>query len=143
MGTFGQAFEQAVHQTINDAVAAALRNQIGPFLQQQLNQPRQEDGKDLLDTAEAAEIIGVRPFTLVMRRHKGQQPAYIKVGGAIRYRRSALQEFMVTVEPRRAKDGRLKLVLKKAGRGHGPKKPPGAAPGPVVSGAVSKKAVRS
>lgn len=49
---------------------------------------------DVLDTVEAAELIGFRPATLRQWRHenKAGQPEFIRLeNGAIRYRRDTLE----------------------------------------------------
>jgi hypothetical protein len=137
-----QAVQQAVSNAVSDAVAAALQNQIGPFLRNQLTRPQNEDDEVLLTTEEAAELIGCKPITLSIRRCKGLPPTAVKIGGSVRYRKGTLREFMGTIEPRLAKDGSLKMVLKKAGRGHHPRKAIEDAPTPAVSGAASRKGVR-
>jgi predicted DNA-binding transcriptional regulator AlpA len=49
----------------------------------------------LLDTTAAAEVLGVKPDTLVAWRHRGGGPKFVSVGPrAIRYRWSDLMEWM-------------------------------------------------
>ena len=45
-------------------------------------------------TKEAAEILGVEKTTLEAWRCRGGGPAFLKLGGAVRYRESDLQAFM-------------------------------------------------
>ena len=49
---------------------------------------------ELVDEVGAAEFLGMRPQTLGMWRHKGTGPTYIKVGNAVRYKMSALAEYL-------------------------------------------------
>ena len=117
MGTFGQAFELAIQQavsvTVNNAVAAALRDQIGPFLQNQFIHPQNGDDEVLLNTQEAAAFIGFKPITLAIRRCKGLPPIAVKIGSNVRYRKGTLREFMLNYEPRRSKkDGRFRLAAR-------------------------------
>ncbi len=48
----------------------------------------------LLDNEGAAEFLGVSPTTLPRWRWSGVGPAYLKVGRAIRYRRSDLEAWL-------------------------------------------------
>jgi len=49
----------------------------------------------LLDTHEAAALLGFTESTLKRWRSKGTGPAYVKVNGyAVRYRQSALDEWI-------------------------------------------------
>jgi predicted DNA-binding transcriptional regulator AlpA len=43
---------------------------------------------------EAATIIGVKPTTLAMWRHKGKGPRYIKVGRSCFYRESDIDAWL-------------------------------------------------
>jgi predicted site-specific integrase-resolvase len=43
---------------------------------------------------EAARIIGVKPTTLSMWRHKGKGPIYIKVGRSCFYRESDIERWL-------------------------------------------------
>ena len=50
------------------------------------------DLDDLLDNAQTASILGIKPNTLEIWRHKGKGPAFVKLGdhpaSPIRYQRS-------------------------------------------------------
>ena len=61
-----------------------------------MNQPQVvSDDNPLLDTKEAAKLLNVSPGTLeVWRSTKRYALPYSKIGGAVRYRRSAVQEFI-------------------------------------------------
>ena len=52
------------------------------------------DQKKLLDTAEAAEILKVKPQTMSLWRTKGEGPSYVKVGSGVRYLQSALNDYI-------------------------------------------------
>jgi hypothetical protein len=43
---------------------------------------------------EAAELIGVKPVTLTFWRTRKRGPAFIKLGGLVRYRRADLEAFV-------------------------------------------------
>lgn len=47
-----------------------------------------------LTSAEAAKRLGIRPGTLVVWRQRGIGPAYVRCGGAIRYRESDLEAYL-------------------------------------------------
>ena len=55
---------------------------------------------DLLTTAEAAALLELGPQTLKNYRHDNTGPAYIRIGGRIRYRHSDLEDWIVTVNPK-------------------------------------------
>jgi predicted DNA-binding transcriptional regulator AlpA len=48
----------------------------------------------LLRPAEAARALGLHPQTLNNFRHAGRGPEYVRIGGAIRYAESALEEYV-------------------------------------------------
>jgi len=48
----------------------------------------------LLNTREAATLLGVQPKTLHQKRSSGGGPAFIRVGGAIRYHPRDLEEYV-------------------------------------------------
>lgn len=51
--------------------------------------------KDLLTTPEAAELLGVSPKTLEVWRCTKRYPlAYVKIGAAVRYQKSAILAFI-------------------------------------------------
>lgn len=56
------------------------------------------DSEDLLDNEQAAELLGIKPNTLEVWRHKGKGPAFHKFGNTrqahVRYRRSAILEWL-------------------------------------------------
>jgi predicted DNA-binding transcriptional regulator AlpA len=60
--------------------------------------------ESLLKEKDVAELIDVHQFTLSVWRRNGQGPEYIKIGKNVRYRRSAIDEWLEdrTVTPRRA-----------------------------------------
>ena len=59
--------------------------------QVQSKEPARDDG--LLNTAQAAQVLNVSARYLEMLRVRGNGPAFIALGRAIRYRRSALEEY--------------------------------------------------
>lgn len=48
----------------------------------------------LIDSKQAAEILGLSPGTLSNMRAAGTSPAYVKIGTAIRYRVSDIYAFI-------------------------------------------------
>jgi excisionase family DNA binding protein len=55
----------------------------------------------LLNTADAAEFLGVKPQTLNLWRSTGRvNLPYLKVGRNVRYRRSDLEAFLASCERR-------------------------------------------
>jgi predicted site-specific integrase-resolvase len=48
----------------------------------------------LLREAEAAKSLGISPETLRRWRWSGKGPAYVKLGGAVRYATKDLEEFL-------------------------------------------------
>jgi excisionase family DNA binding protein len=53
--------------------------------------------KDLLTTPEAAELLGVSPKTLEVWRCTKRYPlAYVKIGAAVRYQKSAILAFIAS-----------------------------------------------
>lgn len=58
--------------------------------------PRDPKAMDpLLTEDQAAEILRVSPRTLQGWRHRGDGPPFVKLGSAVRYRRSDLRSFIV------------------------------------------------
>ena len=47
-----------------------------------------------LTTAQAAELLGIKHGTLEIWRIQGKSPKYMKIGRAVRYRKSDVLEFM-------------------------------------------------
>lgn len=50
--------------------------------------------KKLLTPKETAELYGVSESTLAKRRMRGEAPAWIKVGGAVRYRHEDIEKYV-------------------------------------------------
>lgn len=51
----------------------------------------------ILNTREAAGYVQLSKPTLERFRHKGSGPAYCKLGGAVRYRKTDLDAWLVSV----------------------------------------------
>jgi hypothetical protein len=49
---------------------------------------------DLLDESAAAEALRLQPKTVCRWRWERRGPAYVKLGGAVRYRRADLADFI-------------------------------------------------
>lgn len=49
----------------------------------------------LLDETAAAQMLNLQPRTLTRWRWSGKGPTYCKIGGAIRYRISDLEAFVI------------------------------------------------
>ena len=49
----------------------------------------------LLTTTEAAQILRVKPNTLEVWRSQGRSPKFLKINGAVRYRATDLDDFIV------------------------------------------------
>ena len=56
--------------------------------------------ENLLTEKQAATFFSLKPQTLTSWRHKGTGPEYLKIGGAVRYRRRDLERY--------AESGRIK-----------------------------------
>lgn len=52
------------------------------------------DDKRPLKTNEAAEILDLKPATLEIWRSQGKGPRFLKIGRAVRYRLSDLEEYL-------------------------------------------------
>lgn len=52
------------------------------------------DNLELLDTPAVADVFGVKPDTVEKWRGQNRGPDYIRVGGLIRYRASAVQQYL-------------------------------------------------
>ena len=46
---------------------------------------RLRDQPELLNQAQASDFLTIKPYTLLKWRAQGRGPAYIKVGGSVRY----------------------------------------------------------
>lgn len=47
-----------------------------------------------MTTKQAAQALGIKPGTLEIWRVRGDGPAYMKIGRAVRYRRDDLEAFL-------------------------------------------------
>ncbi|MCH6585364.1 MAG: helix-turn-helix domain-containing protein [Proteobacteria bacterium] len=62
--------------------------------------PNDQDRASLLRHTEAARYLGVSPGQLRLSRHTGElfkgvsTPAYLKIGHAVRYRKSTLEKWL-------------------------------------------------
>ena len=54
---------------------------------------------DLLTTGEAADLLELTAGTLKNYRVDNTGPAYVKIGGKVRYRRGDLEAWIRTIEP--------------------------------------------
>lgn len=52
-----------------------------------------DEDERLLDTSEAARLLGLSPATLCKRRVSGNSPLFVKLGRSVRYRRRDLQDW--------------------------------------------------
>ncbi len=52
----------------------------------------------LLSQAEVCELMNISPATLYRMRRGGEGPAWVKLGGAIRYRHSSVLAYLEAVE---------------------------------------------
>ena len=48
----------------------------------------------MVNTREAARILGIRPRTLELWRSQSKGPTYAKIGRAVRYGKGALQKYI-------------------------------------------------
>jgi len=55
---------------------------------------------ELLTTAEAARLLGIGERTLWRHSRSGEAPAPVSIGGAVRYRRSEILEWITAGCPR-------------------------------------------
>ncbi len=58
------------------------------------NTPKLASNNDLLSVPRTSEFLGVAPSTLAKWRVVGNGPAFVRVGGRIMYRRTALDAFI-------------------------------------------------
>lgn len=58
----------------------------------------EKNRSEYLRTPEAAEYVGLSRQYLEIARYRGDGPAWIRIGRAVRYRRSALDEWMMMHE---------------------------------------------
>lgn len=56
------------------------------------------DSDELLDNEQTAALLGIKPNTLEIWRHKGKGPEHLKLGDTpqapVRYRRSAISDWL-------------------------------------------------
>ena len=56
------------------------------------------DPDELLDNEQTAALLGIKPNTLEIWRHKGKGPEFLKLGDTpqapVRYRRSGIEEWL-------------------------------------------------
>ena len=50
--------------------------------------------RQLITETEAADFLGLQPVTLRRWRWAGKGPRFLKIGGAVRYERATLEEFV-------------------------------------------------
>jgi excisionase family DNA binding protein len=50
--------------------------------------------KELLNTEEAAALLGIRPATLIKWRHQNSGPTYVKLGRNVRYEPDTLERWV-------------------------------------------------
>ena len=48
-----------------------------------------------MTTRQAAQALGIKPGTLEVWRVRGDGPAYLKIGRAVRYRRDDIEAFIL------------------------------------------------
>jgi excisionase family DNA binding protein len=53
-----------------------------------------EISPEYYNTTQAAEYLGLSRQFLEIARHRGEGPEFIKIGRAVRYKRTSLDEFM-------------------------------------------------
>lgn len=58
----------------------------------------------VVDTREAARLLGLSPRTLEGMRVRGEGPPFSKLGGAVRYRLAALEAYLAECERRSTSD---------------------------------------
>jgi hypothetical protein len=56
------------------------------------------DTPTLINTADAAQMIGIRPETLRQWRMIGQGPSFLKLGKLVKYRRSTVLQWIDNLE---------------------------------------------
>lgn len=49
---------------------------------------------ELLTTEQTAEELGVKPATVEKWRYNNKGPAFIRIGGFVRYRPSAIEDYL-------------------------------------------------
>lgn len=68
---------------------------------------KEKETAELLSIDAAAVLLGLRSRTLDQWRHRGQGPAFVKIGVTVRYRRSDVEAYLetCTVAPQRRAGG--------------------------------------
>jgi hypothetical protein len=84
---------------IREAVAEAITRELTPLLEPFINKLRISDKgveEEFLTAPEAAKLLKVSPITMSIWRHEKRGPEYVVIGNGrgIRYKRSALLEFI-------------------------------------------------
>jgi hypothetical protein len=87
------AFLDGLTDAIADKVVKRLRqSQPEPERHVESATPDESAASEFLTTSEAAALLRLSPKSLEGMRSKGRGPKYIKVGGAVRYRRGDLDQ---------------------------------------------------
>lgn len=59
----------------------------------------------LLTERQTAELLGWAPITLRLRRFRGQEPQYLKLGRSVRYERETIEAFIIRSRVNVRKEG--------------------------------------
>jgi len=60
---------------------------------------------EIMTTAQAAQFLGLRTNTLEIWRYRGTGPQYLKLGRAVRYRLSDLEDFIQACTKQKTNSG--------------------------------------
>ena len=90
---YDEAIRQAAKQAAEHAVSETLKK--NPHGQEHLTAVQAAAYPGYLSTEQAAAYLNMSRQWLEIGRHKGYGPPYIKLGRAVRYKRSALDEWML------------------------------------------------
>lgn len=66
----------------------------------EMSKRREPPVRDVFDTPAAAEYLGISAATLELLRVRGGGPSYVKLKRLVRYRRAALDEWLLSRERR-------------------------------------------
>lgn len=66
---------------------------------------RLQPPREVMDTAQAAEYLGLSRQFLEIGRCKGGCPVFVKWGRVVRYRKAALDEWLTSHEKRNTSEG--------------------------------------
>lgn len=79
---------------IQEVIIETISNQLNISHKPKRRIIRRKNPDHLLNENQAAEYLGLVKGTLTVWRHLGKGPGWIKLGSAVRYKLSALQDYI-------------------------------------------------